>query len=287
MKNKKIGIIGLGIMGSGIAANFLKKGYEVYVWNRSREKVNTMAAQGAIGCSTPAEVVRHAEVVIEVTANDESSRLVWSGKDGILSAAGQQHVLIAAATLSIEWVDELASLCKQRQLHFFDMAMTGGRIAAESGTLTLLCGGSEDGVKALEPTLAAVAAKILYFGQAGQGMRYKLILNFLQAVHIIGFGQAMQMARAHDMDLTKVSQALVDRPGGVITAIAQKTYFQAPDPITFSVEWITKDLRYAKKFASQLDVSLLDQVLAIYQEALAKGHGNQDWASINTPALND
>ncbi|MEO8581400.1 MAG: NAD(P)-dependent oxidoreductase [Patescibacteria group bacterium] len=281
-QNLKVGIVGLGIMGRGMANNFIKKGFTLFIWNRTQSVCDEFSKQGAVVCSTPAEVAQKADVIFEITANDESSKEVWMGEKGILAGASTDKVLIASATLSVEWVDELVAKCKNQKFTFMDIALTGGRVGAETGSLTVLCGGDEATLQQIEPVLQAVAKKIFHFGPAGHGMRYKLILNFLQAVHIIGFGQAMKIAKAYDMDLKKVSEALVDRPGGTITGIAQKTYFEEPNPITFSIEWISKDLTYAKKLAKNLDVCLLDGVLSEYKKAMEKGHSKRDWASINT-----
>lgn len=277
---KKIGIVGLGIMGRGIARNFLKKGYQVFVWNRTKEVSRSI--EGASVCMSPAEVASSADLVFEITANDESSKSVWTGKHGILAGARKDTILVASATLSVGWVDKLADTCKKSDRTFLDIALTGGRIGAETGNLTLLCGGSQKILEEITPDLLAIAKKIFHFGPQGHGMRYKLILNFLQAVHIVGFGQAMKVAKAHAMDLKKVSEALVDRPGGVITGIAAQAYFKEPDPVTFSIEWITKDLRYAKKLAEDLDVSFLDEVLAAYKKAVKKGFAKKDWARVST-----
>lgn len=277
----KIGIVGLGIMGSGMARNFLKAKHQVFVWNRTVAVAEKMKTSGAVVCLTPSEVAKSAEIVFEVTANSESSKSVWLGKEGILSGASQKSILVASATLSVQWVDELALKCKELGFSFMDVAMTGGRIGAETGSLTLLCGGKEETLHHIKPALEAVAKKVLHFGPEGQGMRYKLILNFLQAVHIIGFGQAMQIAKDQQMDLQKVAEALTDRPGGVVTEIAQKAYFKEPDPVTFSIEWLTKDLTYAKDLASKLDVKLLDDVLLEYKKAVEDGFGGKDWASVN------
>lgn len=278
---KSIGIVGLGIMGSGMAANFLKKGFAVYVWNRSPKPVDTLVAKGAVSCSTPREVAEHADIVFEVTANDQSSLAVWTGEEGILSGASAGKVLIASATLSVRWIDELAGICRDKGVTFCDIPMTGGRIGAESGTLTMLCGGDATVIKELQPVFDAIAKKVFYFGPAGKGMRYKLILNFMQALHIVGFGTAMKMASAHHMDLETVAAALAERPGGVITEIAKHRYFNDTDPITFSIEWIVKDLTYAKQYAGDLEVPLLDNVLDVYKKSLAKGNGDNDWASVN------
>lgn len=278
---RKIGIVGLGIMGSGMANNFLKRGYPLFVWNRTTSVAEKFKEKGANVCTSPSEVARNADIVFEVTANDESSRAIWTGNNGILSGANKNSILIASATLSTEWIDELIQKCKKLRLTFMDIALTGGRVGAESGSLTLLCGGQKKVLDEIKPLLGAISKKIFHFGLEGHGMRYKLILNFLQALHIVGFGQAMKIAKAYDMDLKKVSEALVDRPGGTLTAIAQKAYFAEPDPITFSIEWITKDLTYAKRFADKLDLSLLDEVLAEYKKAMKMGFAKKDWARIN------
>lgn len=268
-------------MGSGMADNFIKAGHEVYLWNRSPQKLQEFTDKGASACKSPQEVAEKADVVFEVTSNDESSKEVWTGQNGMLAGASADSILIASSTLSATWIDELAKLCEHKELVFFDMALTGGRIAAESGSLTLLCGGEESKLENLKPTLEAIAGKIFHFGPVGHGMRYKLILNMLQAIHMAGFGEAIKIAETNGMDIKKVADALTDRPGGAITEISKDSYHNQPDPITFSIEWITKDLGYAKNFAGSLSTPLLDDVLKKFKQALADGKGQTDWTNIN------
>ena len=278
---KTIGIVGFGIMGSGIANNFLKNGYTVYVWNRSLAQRERFQKKGAIALGNPREVAERADIVFEVTAHDQSSRQVWLEKNGILAGANKKTVLIANATLSVEWIDRLIQECQKRELQFLDMPMTGGRVGAETGQLVLLVGGDEKLLDKIKPDLKAIAAKVFYFGPAGHGIRYKLILNALQAVHMVGFGEAIRTAQAAKMNLKRVSEALIDRPGGVITALAWQDYQSEPNPINFSIEWITKDLTYAKQSTKNLDLPLLEAVLKQYQRAVKKGLGKKDWARIN------
>jgi 3-hydroxyisobutyrate dehydrogenase-like beta-hydroxyacid dehydrogenase len=276
---KRIGIVGLGIMGQGMAENFLKNGYEVYVWNRHPDKADDL--KGARVCATPKELAESADIVFEITANDESSRQVWTADDGILAGARAEGVFIASATLSAAWTDELADVCARQGFTFFDMPLTGGRVAAESGNLTMLVGGDEAGLEELKPTLKAIAGKVFHFGPAGHGTRYKLLLNMLQAIHMVGYGEVMKMSEAAGMDIGKVAAGLQDRPGGAITTIAKDSYHNQPDPITFSVEWITKDLGYARQLADSLDTPLLDDVLAKYRAAMDDGKAQTDWSNIN------
>src|SRR3989338_9242957 len=130
---KKIAVIGTGIMGHGMAANFLKHGFEVTVWNRDKKKLKFLIQKGAIAADTPREAAAKADIVFEVTANDESSRSVWLGDDGILSGAHKNITLIVSCTFSVSWIEELARVCADRKITFFDMPLTGGRGGAEAG----------------------------------------------------------------------------------------------------------------------------------------------------------
>ena len=162
----RVAVVGLGIMGHGIADNFLKTGYSVTLWNRTKDKADDLLARGAKWADTPAQAAQDADIVFEVTANNESSREVWLGKDGILSkgSSDQPKFLITSATLSVDWVQELAQKADSPNTTFFDMPMTGGRIAAESGQLTLLVGGDETILDQLRPDLEAIAKDVKYFG---------------------------------------------------------------------------------------------------------------------------
>lgn len=268
-------------MGSGIAANFLKAGYEVLIWNRSADKTKDLQAAGAKLRASPKEATEHADIIFEVTANDESSQAVWQGEQGILAGADSSKILVTCATLSPEWVDSLNQECTERNFDFFDVPMTGGRVAAEEGTLTLLAGGDENKLKDLKPDLEAISSKVLYFGPVGSGMKYKLILNGLQAAHLAAFGEAMRLAKSQGLDPARVGTALCDRPGGVMTEIAWKAYQQAGEiPLTFSVDWIAKDLGYSRQMAGELNLPILDDVIKAYKAAQVSGHGDEDWATI-------
>lgn len=277
---KKIAVVGVGIMGAGIAMNYLKNGYEVYVWNRGKEKLVPLIEKGAKVVASPKEAAEKADIVFEVTANDESSRAVWLGSEGILAGARKGQTLISSATLSVSWVDELATLCVRDGFTYLDITLTGGRMAAEAGTLLMLAGGNEKEFEEILPDLSAVSSKVIRFGNVGAGARYKLILNMLQAIHIEGLGEALKLAEKAGMDVKKVGDALVEHPGGVLTERTWKFHQNPPNPITFSVQWIDKDLHYAHQLGDSLDLPLLEGVIKKYDEAMSKGMQEEDWSSI-------
>ena len=220
-------------------------------------------------------------MVFEVTANDESSQAVWQGVDGILAAATKDKVLIASATLTVGWTEQLAKECAGKGFTFFDMPLTGGRVAAENGALILLVGGDEAKLKALKPDLAAISSKIFYFGMAGSGMKYKLVLNSLQAAHLVAFGEAMKLATKAGLDPAKVGPALCDRPGGIVTGVAWEAYQKDKIPLAFSVDWITKDLGYAQQLAGDDKLPLFNEALKALRQAQTAGHGSEDWTVVN------
>ena len=171
--------------------------------------------------------------------------------------------------------------CGKKRYTFFDMPMTGSRVGAESGKLTFLVGGDEEKLKGLKTDLMAVSERQIRFGEAGSGTRYKLLLNMLAAIHIVGLGEALKIAEKSGMDIKKVGDALAEKPGGITTNLAWRDYQKAPNPINFSVEWITKDLTYAKKFGQGISLPLLDDVLVEYKMAIKKGLTAEDWTVVN------
>ena len=277
---KKIALIGCGIMGAGMARNFLAKNFDVYIWNRTKENVQSLVDAGAIFVDTPAEATRQADVIFEVTANDASSKAVWLDDDGILSGANDTKSLIISATISAAWVDELTELCASKGLNFFDIPLTGSRAGAENGQLWLLAGGDKAKIDALKEVFSAISSKLLYFGKTGSAMRYKLILNMLQAVHIVGLGEALNIAKEQNLDLETVGQALCERPGGSATNLAWNGYKSDTKHVNFAIELITKDLTYAKELAGQTNTPLLNDVLTQYRNAIEAGKGTSDWSAV-------
>lgn len=281
---KKIGIIGLGIMGHGMAVNFLRAGYELSLWNRSPERAEDLVTQqGARLLNSPRAVTEASDIVFEVLADDESSRAVWLGNDGILAGATTDKTLITSASLSISWTEELANSCKGKGFRFLDMPLTGSRKGAETGTLKLLVGGDITLLDEIRPDLAAIADKIYHFGKSGSGMRFKLILNVLQAIQINAAVHAIELAKKTGLNINQVHDAIFDVPMGP-ASINTGMAFQSKDikSINFTLKLMEKDLRYAQDMAAQLgiDFDLLNSTQADYAQAKTAGLGDEDWTKI-------
>jgi 3-hydroxyisobutyrate dehydrogenase-like beta-hydroxyacid dehydrogenase len=288
MTKNRIAVLGLGIMGNGIARNFLEKGYEVTVWNRSPKKCEALIPLGAKVAATPIEACENSDLIFDVTANDETSTELFCDPDqGLFSVGRKDQVFISCVTLSLACVKNIAEQAAKSGLVFFDMPMTGSRKGAETGTLTLFVGGDESRFINIERDLKAIASDIRYFGPSGSGMKIKLVLNAIQATHVFVFGESMKRALSIGLNEQKTGEYLIEKPGGPITSLAWDFYQNPPEQTQFSVKWMLKDLKYAKESFNDfekscgLSANYLDVSIAILQKAFDAGLGDQDWTMAN------
>ncbi len=283
---KTIGIIGAaGIMANGMARNYLKHGYTVNVWNRSADKLQPLVEAGATVCATPKAVAELSDIVIECVSDDEASRAVWLGDEGILAGAKAGAVLIASSSLSLDWTDELAGLCQEHDLAFLDMPLTGSRNGAEAGTMKLLVGGDEAIVEAVRSDLEPISDKLFHFGPVGSGMRFKLILNSLIGIHMNAAAQAVELARKAGIDPAKFTEALFEGnmgPASPATKLLLSNLDQDETLLNFAIKWLEKDLRYAKQMADDygVDFDLLNDTHADYLKAKQDGWAERDLTAI-------
>jgi len=281
---KKIGIIGLGIMGHGMALNFLKNGYEVAVWNRTPAKADGLVGSGAKPMLTPKDVTQFSDIIFDVVSDDEASRGVWFGKDGILAGADMDKVLIASATLSLDYIEELIKATKEKQFKFLDMPLTGSRAGAETGSLKLLTGGDEFVLDSIRPDLSAISQKIYYFGKTGNGMRFKLILNMLMAIHSIAAAQAAALSVSAGLDPKVVKEAIMDgmAPASPFTGLLFDSLENPQEQTRFAISMLEKDLRYALTMANRngFDFDFFKDAQKNFAQAKDNGLGEKDWSKI-------
>ena len=283
---KRIGIIGAGIMAAGMVQNFLKHGYEVTMWNRSPGKLKVLISAGAKQADSPKSVSSVSDIIIECVSDDEASRGVWLGEQGILAGADKNKVLIASSSLSLNWTDELAKMCSDKAYKFLDMPLTGSRAGAENGTLRLLIGGDKTTLESVRSDLETISEKIYYFGPAGAGMRFKLVLNALIGIHMNAISQARRLAEMAGIDPSEFGHAIIDGTMGPASPSTRLVIDSAAWPenhINFAVELLEKDLRYAQEMAKDFgfEFDLLNETQADYKKAKDSGLGKSDITSIS------
>src|SRR4029077_18651759 len=151
MSKPSVAILGLGIMGSGMASRLLSANFPLAVYNRNREKCAPFASAGAFIADSPREAASRSRVTLSMVADDAASRDVWLGKEGALNGAPEGSVLVESSTLSGDWIQELAGKAVERGCQFLDAPVTGTKPHAASGELLFLVGGSAEALDAARP----------------------------------------------------------------------------------------------------------------------------------------
>ena len=248
-----VAFIGLGNMGRGMANRLLEAGHAVHVYNRTGSKTAELERAGAKRCLTPREACTDAEAVFSMTADDVSSRVVWSGPDGVLAARlAPRAFAIECSTLSYNWVLELAAAARARDLRYVDAPVTGLPDAAAAGELTLLVGADVADLESARPILSAISNRILHFGAVGSGTAYKLIVNLMGAVQIASLAEGMALAERIGLDLDTVANAISTGQAASPQVVRNARRIVAGDHdrnVVFTPVLRLKDVDYALQFA--------------------------------------
>jgi 3-hydroxyisobutyrate dehydrogenase len=197
----KIAFLGLGAMGSRIAARLIEAGHTVTVWNRSPSPVQALVALGARSASTPRDAADGAEFVLSMVTDDAASQSVWTMPErGALAGIGKDAVVVEISTVSPAWVKVLAKSVVSTGAKFLEAPVVGTLPQAESGSLIIFAGGAPDTVVAATPLLQSFAAAIHLAGPVGQGAVMKLVANMLLAVQVAGLAELLGFAQKSGID---------------------------------------------------------------------------------------
>jgi 3-hydroxyisobutyrate dehydrogenase len=283
MEKMPVALIGTGTMGGGMAANLLKAGFPLAVYNRTRAKAEPFAAQGARVADTPATAVKGARLVLSMLSDDDASREAWTGRDGALAAAEPGAILVECSTVSIAWVEELASFAQVRGLELLDAPVTGSRVQAEGGQLTFLAGGSEDALAAVRAPLEAMGKEIIHLGAVTSGAKMKLLNNFLCGVQVASLAEGMAWLERSGLDRDKALQVLKSgAPGSPLIATISARMTSEDYTVNFLLRLLSKDLAYAHAAAehSGVELSTAANAQRLFDRAAAAGYGEKDMSAV-------
>jgi 3-hydroxyisobutyrate dehydrogenase len=274
----------MGIMGRGIAANLVRKGFSTAVWNRTAARAEPFRALGADVCKNPAAAAAGAEVVIDVVTDVAASQAVWTGERGALAAMTPGSIAVECATLSVRWIRELDALARARGVAFIYCPVTGSKEGAEKGTLTLLAGADKADLEKARPVLEAISARIFWFGLPGAGTEYKLVNNMLLAAQIISLAEGIALAKRAGIDPNLAAEAI--QAGAMASPIVKG---KMPSILgrefadtQFALRWMLKDLRYGLELAHDQGIALplAEKICDLYAQADTRGWGDQDYAAV-------
>lgn len=267
-------------MGRAMILRLLKAGHRISAYNRSASKAQVVIDAGARLAKTPAEAVEGADVVFSSVTNDDASRAVWTGPEGILGGTLAPNTLVAeCSTLSHDWVMELSRIVAAKGLRYVDCPVAGRPDAAEAGELRVYIGGSKDDLEELRPYIEPFAKKIFHFGPVGAGTAYKLIYNLLGVVQVASVAEAMLQCEAAGIDLNTAAEAFALGYTGskhVSHHSAVMAEGQRGQAVGFSGKGRLKDSQYGVQFARKLRrQSLLgDAAMQVFNQMVELGLGD-------------
>lgn len=280
---KRIGFIGLGTMGLPMAANLLKKGYEVTVYNRTPGKADELVSLGAEVAASPAQTAQAADVIFTMLSNDAAVLETFLGENGLLSGVKPGQTFIDCSTVSPGTSRRLYEELAGHYADFLDAPVTGSKPAAESGTLVFMVGGSEDVFKDHYGLFMELGSKSLYMGPSGSGSYTKLAHNTVVGINALALMEGLSLAVKSGLD---PEQFLDIVKAG--SASSKQAELKGPKIIgrdfsnQFSVKLMLKDLLLAANLTSQfqLPTPMLHSAATLFQMGLAQGLGDEDLSAV-------
>jgi 3-hydroxyisobutyrate dehydrogenase-like beta-hydroxyacid dehydrogenase len=279
----KVGFMGLGIMGSAMAANILKAGYPLTIYNRTVAKADPLARLGAQVAANPKALAREAEIIIAMVTGPEALYELLFGPDGAAEVFGPEQVFINMSSVSPSFTLELGKELAPRAIRFVDAPVSGTKKPAEEGTLVILAGGNRQRVQDLEPLFLTMGKKVIYCGGVGRGSMMKMFINLLLGLMMEGFAEAINFGRLGGLDLEAMLEVVAS--GAMNAPMFQ---VKAPNlrdrnyPAAFPLKHLAKDAKFVLDTAYELGapVPAGQMLLHLYRLGVAKGWGDEDISAI-------
>jgi 3-hydroxyisobutyrate dehydrogenase-like beta-hydroxyacid dehydrogenase len=277
----RVAFLGLGIMGRPMAANLVKAGNEVSVWNRSPGK----DVEGARTAASPADAAKDAEVIWMCVSDTRAVESVLFGPQGVESSIGSGAVVVDSSTISPSAERQFAERLRAKGVEYVDAPVTGSKVAAEAGNLIFMAGGDEGVLAKVEPLFKAMGRQVFRMGETSKGQAAKLVMNLQIALIYEGFAEALTLATKLGVNidaLLPLIQASMVKSG----VVEYKAPFVLKRDFTpnFPLRLMLKDIHLALAAAKEARVKLpaLETVEEVYEMAAEEGHQDLDYAATLT-----
>ncbi len=282
---KRIGYIGLGLMGAPMARNLLKAGFEVVVHNRSRAIVEQLVAEGAVGAHSPREVAAQVEVVCTNLPDSPDVEQVALGTDGIIEGAHEGLIFVDHSTIKPETARRVAAALAERGIRSLDAPVSGGQIGAQAGTLVIMVGGEAETFQAVEPMFKAVGRSWALIGASGAGQVAKACNQIMTAAQMTALAEMLTLAERNGVDPFVMTEAI---KGGAAQCWTLDTkpprLAQGNRTPGFKAYMQLKDLGIvnATAEADKLELPMSQLLQRLFQTMIDNGDGDLDNSALVT-----
>jgi 3-hydroxyisobutyrate dehydrogenase-like beta-hydroxyacid dehydrogenase len=280
----RVGFVGLGIMGSRMAANLARAGHELTVFNRTRTTAEAWVAEhGGAVADSPADVGAASDVVISMVVDGDQVREVLLGEDGVAAGAAAGTLCVDMTTIAPTQTRAIGAELAARGLRMLDAPVTGSSPKAQDGTLTIMAGGEPADFARAEPLLRIMGALVLHVGELGQGEMVKLINNSVAAANAATVGEALLVGKRTGVDLDALVQVMDAGSGGSAMLALKSGPMREHDYSTlFKLEHMLKDVRLCLEEGQAAAVPFAAAARArdVLVAAMARGHADDDFAAL-------
>lgn len=275
---EKVGFIGLGIMGQGMAHNLLKAGFSLTVWNRTTSKAEPLLAAGAEAGQHPADVAARSDIILICVSDTPDVEAVILGENGILTGVKAGSLVVDCSTISPIATRKLAEKLAAAGAVMLDAPVSGGSEGAARGTLSIMVGGEVKDVERAMPVFEAIGKKITHVGPAGAGQTVKLVNQILVVGNCLAMCEALLFAQAGGVDTAKALEAVAaGAAGSWMLSNRGSQILQRDWRPGFTIDLQQKDVRLILNAADELGVPLPGTALIfqLYRTLQAQGLGSQ------------
>ena len=278
---KRVGFIGLGIMGKPMARNLIKAGFEVEVYNRTASKAEHLAAEGAIKSQSVVDLACNCDVVITIVSDTPDVKEIVLGDHGLINSLNKGSVVIDMSTISPNATRDMAQRLAEKQIHMLDAPVSGGEQGAISGTLTIMVGGEVETFERCRTIFEAMGKKIVHVGPNGMGQTVKLMNQILVVGNLNAVVEALLFAKSQGVNLSRAIEAVEGGAAGSwqLSNLGPKIIKHDFQP-GFTVNLLQKDLRLVMEAAGAKKLplpstSLIQQMIFSLQASGEGGKGTQ------------
>lgn len=272
--SERVGFIGLGIMGRGMAKNILQAGFPLRVWNRTASRMDALLEAGAERGESPADVAANSDIVVTCVSDTPDVEAVVLGENGIIQGARSGALVIDCSTISPQTAKRIAGVLGDAGVHMLDAPVSGGSEGAAKGTLSIMVGGEADQFERAMPVFQAMGKTITHVGPNGAGQTVKLVNQVLVVGNALAMCEALMFAHAGGLDLQKMYDAVSQGAAGswMFTNRAPQIIQRDWTP-GFTIALQQKDVRLCLETADELGVPLLGTSLVfnLYRTLEAMG----------------
>ena len=279
----KVGFIGLGIMGSRMAANLQKQGYDLVVFNRTRSKAQPLLDQGATFAESPAKLAAQVDVLFTMLAHPDAVAQVALRENGFLSHLKPKALWVDCSSVNPSFSKKMATGAASRQIRFLDAPVTGSSPVAKEAKLVFWVGGDVVDLEAVRQLLLSMGSKIVHAGGHGAGTSMKMVINLLLGIGMASFAEAMALGQGLGLSQEILLDSLLGMPAVPAFLTSKRANIEKGNYETeFPLRWMQKDMYLASVSAYEAGVPMpvANLTKEIYRLAMRDGHETEDFSAI-------